>query len=116
MSRKVALKRHTQSQQERKRESQSVSHVKESMFNSAIDPVLQAAQQAIMNILQTVAVNSLRLLNATTSAITHTIKIKLHYKIIPMKFTARDEIRRVTIRPPTAKATEINRIQRANSG
>jgi hypothetical protein len=59
------------------RESQSVTHVNESTYNSGNDTVLQAAQQAIMDMLQTVAVNSLRLLNTTTNAITHTIKIKM---------------------------------------
>jgi hypothetical protein len=80
------------------RESQSVTHVNESTYNSANDTVLQAAQQAIMDMLQTVAVNSLRLLNTTTNAITHTIKIKpntppLKQKEhrIPMKFTAEFE-------------------------
>jgi hypothetical protein len=80
------------------RESQSVTHVNESTYNSANDTVLQAAQQAIMDMLQTVAVNSLRLLNTTTNAITHTIKIKPNTpplkqkeRRIPMKFTAEFE-------------------------
>jgi hypothetical protein len=54
-------------------ESMSVTQVNESTNRSAKDTALQVAQTTIMDLLQTVAVNSLRLLNTTTSAITHTI-------------------------------------------
>jgi hypothetical protein len=79
-------------------ESQSVTRVNESNHENTNDSSLKAAQQAIMDALSSVAVNSLRLLNTTTSAITHTIRIKPNTpplkqkeRRIPMKFSAEFE-------------------------
>jgi hypothetical protein len=94
-------------------ESQSVTRVNELNHENTNDNLLKAAQQAIMDALSSVALNALRLLNTTTSAITPTIRTKpnsspLKQKERPMKLTARDKLNRI-IRPQTAKATEINR-------
>ena len=91
-----------------------MTRVNESNHDNTNYRSLKAAQQAIMDALSSVAVNPLRLLNTTTSAITHTIRTKpntspLKQKERPMKLTARDKLKRI-IRPQTAKATEINRI------
>jgi hypothetical protein len=55
---------------------QSVTRVNKSNHDNTNDSSLKAAQQAIMDALSSVAVTSLRFLNTTTSAITHTIRIK----------------------------------------
>ena len=79
-------------------ESQSVTRVSESNHDNTNYRSLKAAQQAIMDALKSVAANSLRLLNTTTSAITHTIRIKPNTpplkqkeRRIAMKFAAEFE-------------------------